>query len=93
MLALTPVCGGVQSKLSTDNKAVVQQITRQRRAQESLKGDHGESSDMPVVMDYVKQKRDFAKLQKDVASWERKVEIAEMATRRGRTMRSGAGAR
>lgn len=75
------------AKLRADNRAVSGQIGTQQRFKDTFSTDaDDDSSDMPVIMDYVKQKKDQYQLQKDVASWERKVEIAEMASKGTRTM-------
>lgn len=79
------------AKLRTDNKSVGAAIGQQARTKAGLKDEVEDSADMPVIMDYVQQKADHYRLQKDVASWQRKVEIAEISAARNRTLRSTLG--
>ena len=52
------------------------------RANRSLRAAQEAAQGMPQLLDYVKQKAEAYELQTAVKSWERKVEIAEMASKR-----------
>ena len=52
------------------------------RANRSLRAAQEAAQGMPQLLDYVKQKAEAYELQTAVRSWERKVEIAEMASKR-----------
>lgn len=71
------------SKLRNDNTSVAARITKEEKQQEKLKAQVEDNSDMPQVMDYVSQKAQMFELKKEVASWQRKVEIASLGRRGG----------
>ena len=56
-------------------------IVKSRGANEKLNVVKEESSEMPVVLDYVKQKAKMYELQQAIQNWERKVEIAKIASK------------
>lgn len=78
-------------KLRIDGDGVRGVINRSRRMGQVLQERADDTADMPEVLDYVKQKAEFEILDKDVKSWRRKVEIAEMGSSKTRRMRTTGG--
>jgi chromosome segregation ATPase len=70
------------AKLRVDNEDVSAEISKSTKAGASLRARAEDVSGMPEVLDYVKQKAEHEKLRRDVESWRRKVEIAEMSAKR-----------
>ena len=52
------------------------------RADRKMRRDNTSQSNMPQVMDYVQQKADEHELERQMAGWRRKLEIAEVEARR-----------
>ena len=69
------------AKLRNDNAQVSSRIDVEAKQEEKLKAQVEDNADMPTVLDYVNQKAQMFELEKEVASWKRKVEIASLSRR------------
>ncbi|KNC55215.1 uncharacterized protein AMSG_12395 [Thecamonas trahens ATCC 50062] len=73
------------SKVQAETETIRDEIATLETANARLKSQQDEYV-VPSVLSYVKQNESEAELSKKVASWTRKVEIAEMALKRQRTL-------
>lgn len=77
-------------RLRADTGHVAVEIRSAQTAAQRLEAAVEESSDLPGILNYVELKSLHFELARDVASWERKLEIAEMAARRAQAQLRGA---
>ena len=70
------------SKVKKEAGRAGKEASKAGRANRSLRAAQEAAQGMPQLLDYVKQKAEAYELQTAVKSWERKVEIAEMASKR-----------
>jgi hypothetical protein len=80
------------AKIKEDNKRVQVEIGKASRTNKQLQTQLEAATDMPEVLDYVKQKAEVYELQQAVRNWERKVEIAELALKRMKSEQNRAAA-
>merc|ERR1712178_281766 len=66
------------AKIDSETKQVEEERIKAEKINRKLRGQLGDYK-VPDVMEYVSEKADLYELQKKVKSWERKVEIADMA--------------
>jgi len=81
---------GLVAKLDKDMGKVAAQVAAERKtakrlAQDTASGSEG--SGMPQVLDYVGQKAELFELSQVLQTWERKVEIMEMAAKKTRSLK------
>eukprot|EP00611_Tribonema_gayanum_P023217 TRINITY_DN4834_c0_g1_i1.p1 TRINITY_DN4834_c0_g1~~TRINITY_DN4834_c0_g1_i1.p1 ORF type:complete len:357 (+),score=127.78 TRINITY_DN4834_c0_g1_i1:66-1136(+) len=72
------------AKTTTDLATVQEEATAERRVVRRLSQVPGDNSEAPHIDTYIAQKKALYELQQELRSWERKVEIAEMASKRAR---------
>ena len=70
------------AKISEEITRVEQEKEQAARLDRKLKREENVESNMPQVLDYVQQKADQFELERTLAAWKRKVDIAEMEYKR-----------
>jgi len=70
------------AKIVDEISRVEQEKEQAARLERKLRRETESDSKMPQVLDYVQQKAEMHELERQLASWERKVEIAEMEAKR-----------
>ena len=73
-------------KLDSDIDSAQGVVSKHRRMAERLQVAVEQAEDMPAVHDYVSQREEHSLLEKEVRNWQRKVEIADMASKRAKTL-------
>lgn len=71
-------------KLTEELARVDAELRKEKKKNKKYKIQQS-NPDMPQVMDYVNQKSSMYDLEADLRNWQRKVEIAELASRRAKT--------
>jgi hypothetical protein len=71
-------------KLTDELVRVEAELKKEKKKNKKFKIQQS-NPDMPQVMDYVNQKSNMYDLEAELRNWERKVEIAELASRRAKT--------
>lgn len=71
-------------RLKQDNDQVEREVRKGESHVQSLSGQLAATENLPKTMDYVEQKEQMQYLEKELANWERKLEINEMALKRAR---------
>ena len=66
-------------------------LNQASRLDRKLKREENTESNMPQVLDYVQQKAEAYELERLLNAWKRKVEIAEMETKRYASLARKAG--
>lgn len=66
-------------RIKADLASVEAEIARERRMKKRLGQQTSDSNDMPDIDNYMAQKQMHYKLEKEINSWKRKVEICEMS--------------
>ena len=72
------------SKLDEDIHQVSTDLASESRLRKKLAQSNSDSTGMPQILDYVRQKAEMYELEESVKNWERKVEIAEMASKKAK---------
>ena len=72
------------AKLDEDINQVSTDLSSESRLRKKLAQSNSDSSGMPQILDYVRQKAEMYELEENVKNWERKVEIAEMASKKAK---------
>ena len=72
------------SKLDEDINQVSIDLSSESRLRKKLAQSNSDSSGMPQILDYVRQKAEMYELEENMKNWERKVEIAEMASKKAK---------
>mgnify|MGYP000669054832 CR=1 FL=1 len=75
------------NKISSDSAAVHKDLMQEKRMKKKMSQSDTDSSGMPQISDYIKQKADMYELESDLKNWERKVELADLALKRAKAMR------
>jgi hypothetical protein len=75
-----------KAKLMTENKRVGKDVKTEKRARNRLRQQIEEAAEMPLVEDYINQKREMYALEAGLKNWHKKLEILEMAAKRSRAM-------
>ena len=70
------------AKISEEITRVEQEKEQAARMDRKLRREENVESNMPQVLDYVQQKADQFELERTLAAWKRKVDIAEMEYKR-----------
>ncbi|OQS04547.1 hypothetical protein THRCLA_03225 [Thraustotheca clavata] len=81
----------LHEKIKLELVTVGEDITRDSKTVKRSLNTKNEVTDMPQILDFVSQKAQMYELEQEVANYERKVEIAEMAARKkARDLRNAA---
>lgn len=73
-------------KLDGDIDSAHSVVSKHKRMAERLQVAVEQAEDMPAVPDYVRQREEHSLLEKEVKNWQRKVEIADMASKRAKAL-------
>ena len=73
-------------KLESENKQVGKDVKLEKRQRNRLRQQIEEAAEMPLVEDYINQKREMYALESSVKNWHKKLEILEMEAKRSRAM-------
>lgn len=73
-------------KLESENKRVSKDVKLEKRQRNRLRQQIEEAAEMPLVEDYINQKREMYNLEAGLKNWRKKLEILEMAAKRSRAM-------
>ena len=79
------------AKISEEITRVEQEKEQAARLDRKLRREENTESNMPQVLDYVQQKAEAYELERSLNAWKRKVEIAEMETKRYASLARKAG--
>lgn len=74
------------SKLELENKRVGKDVKLERRQRNRLRQQIEEAAEMPLVEDYINQKREMYALESSLKNWRKKLEILEMEAKRTRSL-------
>ena len=75
-----------RAKIETENKRVGKDVKQEKRSRNRLRQQIEEAAEMPLVEDYINQKREMYALEAGLKNWRKKLEILEMAAKRSRAM-------
>jgi hypothetical protein len=74
-------------KLQAEATTVQNELVAESRLKKKLGQAQSDSGGMPQILDYVQQKAEMYEMEQTLRNWERKVEIAEMASKKAKAAR------
>jgi len=74
-------------KVRDEASAVGTDITADQRQRKRFSQQQSEHSEMPQILDYVAQKKEYYELQTALKNWQRKLEIMEMAAKKAKALK------
>lgn len=74
-------------KLDKEETRIEKEVKGEKRARNRLRQQIEEAQAMPNIEDYIMQKREMYELETQLANWQKKVEIMEMAARKAASTR------
>lgn len=74
-------------KVRDESSVVSGDITADNRQKKRFTQQQPENTDMPQILDYVSQKKEYYELQTALKNWQRKLEIMEMAAKKAKALK------